>query len=104
MAWLRGRAPGRADRADIAQALRSAAGGFSVLDPGVQAALLAAVSLTAHEHAVATRKDTAGEREANPVYQFWHGHASALIAQARPGLDADLLAHALLGTGDPPRA
>jgi DNA-binding NarL/FixJ family response regulator len=33
-----------ADRADIAQALRSAATGLSVLDPGVQAALLAAVT------------------------------------------------------------
>jgi AcrR family transcriptional regulator len=54
--------------------------------------------LTAHEHAVATRKDTAGEREANPVYLFWHDHAAALIAQARPGLDADLLAHLLLGS------
>jgi AcrR family transcriptional regulator len=54
--------------------------------------------LVAHEHAVATRKDTAGEREANPVYLFWHDHASALITQARPGLDADLLAHVLLGS------
>jgi AcrR family transcriptional regulator len=54
--------------------------------------------LTAHQHAVATRKDTTGERLANPVYVFWHGHAAALIAQARPGLDADLLAHILLGS------
>lgn len=29
---------------------------------------------------------------------FWHGHAAALVAQARPGLDADLLAHILLGS------
>lgn len=54
--------------------------------------------LTAHEHALATRKDTASGREANPVYLFWHDHTSALIAQARPGLDADLLAHVLLGS------
>lgn len=54
--------------------------------------------LTAHEHALATRKDTAGAREANPVYLFWHDHAAALIAQGRPGLDADLLAHVLLGS------
>jgi AcrR family transcriptional regulator len=54
--------------------------------------------LMAHEHAVATRKDLAGEREKNPVYLFWHDHAAALIAQARPGLDADLLAHILLGS------
>jgi len=54
--------------------------------------------LTAHEHALATRKDTAGAREANPVYLFWHDHASALIAQGLPSLDADLLAHVLLGS------
>lgn len=54
--------------------------------------------LTAHEHALATRKDTATARETNPVYLFWHNHASTLIAQSRPGLDADLLAHILLGS------
>lgn len=54
--------------------------------------------LTAHEHALATRKDTAAARETNPVYLFWHNHASTLIAQAGPGLDADLLAHILLGS------
>jgi AcrR family transcriptional regulator len=54
--------------------------------------------LTAHEHALATRKDTASARETNPVYLFWHAHASALIAQARPDLDCDLLAHVLLGS------
>lgn len=54
--------------------------------------------LTAHEHALATRKDTASAREANPVYLFWHDHVSALIAQGRPGLDASLLAHVLLGS------
>lgn len=68
------------------------------LDAVISLASRNAGLLTAHEHAVATRKDTAGGREANPVYLFWHEHASALIAQARPGLDADLLAHFLLGS------
>ena len=68
------------------------------LDAVIALASRNASLLTAHEHALATRKDTTGEREANPVYLFWHDHASALIAQARPGLDADLLAHLLLGS------
>ncbi|MYR62458.1 TetR family transcriptional regulator [Streptomyces sp. SID625] len=38
--------------------------------------------------------DEGGE---HPIYRFWHGHISALVAEARPGLDADLLAHVLLG-------
>ena len=54
--------------------------------------------MTAHEHALATRKDTATERDANPVYVFWHGHIAALIAEARPDLDAELVAHILLGS------
>ncbi|SNQ47170.1 Transcriptional regulator BetI [Frankia canadensis] len=35
-----------------------------------------------------------GER---PVYDFWHSHTSELLAAGRPDLDADLLAHILLG-------
>jgi AcrR family transcriptional regulator len=35
--------------------------------------------------------------DGHPVYRFWHGHTSMLIAQARPDLDAELLAHVLLG-------
>lgn len=31
------------------------------------------------------------------VYDFWHGHIAALLTEARPGLDADALAHLLLG-------
>lgn len=53
--------------------------------------------MSAHEHAVATAKHGGGERQSNPVYVFWHGHVAALIAQARPNSDADLLAHVLLG-------
>jgi AcrR family transcriptional regulator len=53
--------------------------------------------MTAHEHAVATRRDTSGEREANPVYLTWHSHIAALIGEARPDREAPLLAHILLG-------
>jgi AcrR family transcriptional regulator len=34
--------------------------------------------------------------EDNPVYTFWHGHISELIAAQRPDLDAPLLADLLL--------
>lgn len=38
-----------------------------------------------------------GEPQAGPAYQAWHRHVSGLIAQCRPDLDSDLLAHMLLG-------
>lgn len=41
--------------------------------------------------------DQAGERDRPPVYAFWHGHISGLIAAQRPDADADLIAHLLLG-------
>jgi AcrR family transcriptional regulator len=47
---------------------------------------------------VAAYEDAAPEeRQAGGVYQYWHRHVSTLIAQARPELDAELLAHILLG-------
>jgi AcrR family transcriptional regulator len=36
-------------------------------------------------------------RDDHPVYRFWHGHISALIAALRPDLDAEMIAHVLLG-------
>jgi AcrR family transcriptional regulator len=33
----------------------------------------------------------------HPVYRFWHGHVTALIAAQRPGADAEMIAHVLLG-------
>lgn len=54
--------------------------------------------ITAHEHALATRRSAAGPREANPVYRRWHDHVTRLIAQARPDLDAGLVAHLLIGS------
>jgi AcrR family transcriptional regulator len=32
----------------------------------------------------------------HPVYRLWHGHVSALLGEARPDLDADVLADLLL--------
>jgi AcrR family transcriptional regulator len=37
------------------------------------------------------------ERDDHPVYWSWHGHVSALISAERPGVDADLIAHLMLG-------
>ena len=34
----------------------------------------------------------------HPVYPFWHGHISALIAAQRPGADAEMIGHLLLGS------
>ncbi len=43
-------------------------------------------------------KEPAGRYEDDhPVYSFWHGHISALIAAQRPDADAAMLAHLLLG-------
>jgi AcrR family transcriptional regulator len=39
---------------------------------------------------------SAGARYRIGAYRFWHRHAAILLAQARPGVDADALAHALL--------
>ena len=41
--------------------------------------------------------DVAADRGQHPVYEFWHGHISALIAAQRPDADSDLIAHLMLG-------
>lgn len=38
------------------------------------------------------------DRLNSPVYLSWHAHVSGLIASATPALDADLIAHLLLGS------
>jgi AcrR family transcriptional regulator len=43
------------------------------------------------------REPAAQERDDHPVYRFWHGHISALIAAQRPDADAELIAHLILG-------
>jgi AcrR family transcriptional regulator len=42
-------------------------------------------------------KEAGRERDDHPVYRFWHGHISALIATQRPEADAELTAHLMLG-------
>ncbi|MFF4607831.1 TetR/AcrR family transcriptional regulator [Streptomyces sp. NPDC001339] len=49
------------------------------------------------QEATASRDTQEDSREQHSVYGFWHGHISALIIQERPDLDAELLAHVLLG-------
>jgi AcrR family transcriptional regulator len=61
------------------------------------AAVLAARNgnlMAAHEHAQVTGKTA---REDNPIYVFWHRHVSELIAAGRPDVDAEQIAHMLLG-------
>jgi AcrR family transcriptional regulator len=52
--------------------------------------------VAADDHAVSTHRGDSADRD-HPVYRFWHGHVSALLAADRPDLDADLLGHVLLG-------
>jgi AcrR family transcriptional regulator len=54
--------------------------------------------LAALGHAVTTTPQPPDQepRGAHPVYQEWHTHLSTLIAEQRPELDAELLAHLLL--------
>ncbi|AGL13817.1 TetR/AcrR family transcriptional regulator [Actinoplanes sp. N902-109] len=63
--------------------------------------------LAALGHAVTTshRLDR-DNRDAHPVYGFWHAHIAGLLAEARPGLDAELHADLLLAglTSDPVQA
>ncbi|MET0135685.1 MAG: TetR/AcrR family transcriptional regulator [Kibdelosporangium sp.] len=54
--------------------------------------------ITAHDHAIATQKNNDHSRQANPIYQQWHTHVATLITECRPDLDADTLAHLLLGS------
>ena len=49
----------------------------------------------ATDEAEGTAKD--GHRDDHPVYRFWHGHISTLIAAQRPDVDAEMIAHVLLG-------
>jgi AcrR family transcriptional regulator len=53
-----------------------------------------ALLLSAHEQACAEGK------YGDPSYRFWHRHLSTLLADERPDLDADFLAHALLAVFD----
>jgi len=68
------------------------------LDAAVEIAARNAAVMAAYSRALTARESEAVGRQANSVYQDWHAHASALIAEARPTLDAELLADLLLSS------
>ncbi|HEX2312954.1 MAG TPA: TetR/AcrR family transcriptional regulator [Thermomonospora sp.] len=53
-----------------------------------------ATLLSAHEQACAE------DKYSDPSYLFWHGHIAALLAEERPDLDAEFLAHTILAVFD----
>jgi DNA-binding NarL/FixJ family response regulator len=83
-----------ADRADIAQALRSAATGLSVLDPTVRAALLAAATgAAAHSDRDRDRDRAAGARiPERPPDGLTHREAEILCMIARGMTNPDIAA------------
>jgi AcrR family transcriptional regulator len=86
----------------------SVAGGPPPLGPGAPAQerlaafLDAVVEITARHAAIMAAYDHALSAQEldriGSVYQAWQAHIGALIAEARPGLDAELLADILLGS------
>jgi AcrR family transcriptional regulator len=60
---------------------------------GRNKSLLAELSFSGAAEPVATDR----HRDDHPVYRFWHGHISTLIAAQRPDVDAEMIAHVLLG-------
>ena len=88
------------------QALSSAVGsGPPPLGPGAPPAdrlaafFDAVVELaTRNVKVMAAFEQASTDRLNSPVYLSWHAHVSGLIASATPALDADLIAHLLLGS------
>jgi AcrR family transcriptional regulator len=68
------------------------------LDAAVEIAARNAAVMAAYEHALTARESEAVSRQTNSVYHDWHAHVSALIAEARPDVDAELLADLLLSS------
>jgi AcrR family transcriptional regulator len=58
--------------------------------------LLAELAYSAATEPPANEK-AARDRDDHPVYRFWHGHISSLIAGQRPEADAEMIAHIMLG-------
>jgi AcrR family transcriptional regulator len=86
---------------DLQQAVLS---GPPPLGPGAEPAARLAAFLTAYQDFLDAHLDVVAMSEtASPgaryrigAYQFWHRHIAVLLHAARPDLDADYLAHALL--------
>ncbi|MGE5286413.1 MAG: TetR/AcrR family transcriptional regulator [Micromonosporaceae bacterium] len=60
--------------------------------------LLAELAHSAGLPAPAAGQESPDGQDKHPVYSFWHRHISGLIAAQRPGADATLIAHILLGS------
>jgi AcrR family transcriptional regulator len=45
-----------------------------------------------------TETETTADSGSKPVYSFWHTHLRTLLATQRPDVDADLIAHIVLGS------
>lgn len=54
--------------------------------------------MSAYEHAMFGPQEAATARRANDVYDRWHAHVAGLVTAVRVDLDADLVAHILLGS------
>jgi AcrR family transcriptional regulator len=50
--------------------------------------------IAAHEQACAT------DKQRDPTYRRWHHHLAVLVSEIRPELDAQFIAHVLLGAFD----
>jgi AcrR family transcriptional regulator len=62
---------------------------------GRNKSLLAELAFSSAAEPAATKKGD--HHDDHPVYHFWHGHISTLIAAQRPDVDAEMIAHVLLG-------
>ena len=54
--------------------------------------------LAAHDHAEAVVSAKIPDEDPPPLHALWHRHIADLLREARPGLDADLLAHLILAS------
>jgi len=50
------------------------------------------------ETVTSTETETTADSGGKPVYSFWHTHLRTLLATQRPDVDADLIAHLVLGS------
>jgi len=57
----------------------------------------AAAESPAIEEAEEAEEKASHHSNDHPVYRFWHGHISSLLAAQRPDADADTIAHIMLG-------
>ncbi|TDV36090.1 TetR/AcrR family transcriptional regulator [Actinophytocola oryzae] len=55
------------------------------------------IAALGHEVASMPKPHDGPARE-HPIYEMWHGHVCALLAEERPDLDADLIADVLLAS------